>query len=41
MKRVADSNAKGREAPMVITPAAVGRLLKQIVSVIKARAKRD
>jgi hypothetical protein len=41
MKRAAASNARGREAPMVITPRAVGRLVKQIVSVIKARPKRD
>jgi hypothetical protein len=32
MERVVERNARGREAPMVITPSAVARLIKQTVS---------
>ena len=40
MKRNAKRGEVGQEAPMVITPSAVVRLLRQIVSSIRRTAKR-
>ncbi len=38
MKRVVERNARGREAPMVITPSAVARLIKQTISAIRRKS---
>jgi hypothetical protein len=40
MTRNAKRREVGQEAPMVITPSAVVRLLKQIASTIRRKSKR-
>ncbi len=35
MRRIADRSATGQEAPMVITPKAVARLLRQVARAIR------
>jgi hypothetical protein len=40
MERVVERSARGREAPMVITPWAVARLIKQTVSAIRRKSSR-
>jgi hypothetical protein len=40
MKRNAKRGEIGQEAPMVITPSAVVRLLRQIASTIRRKSKR-
>jgi hypothetical protein len=37
MKRIVDRGAKGQEAPMVITPRALVRLVKQIAGAVRRR----
>jgi hypothetical protein len=39
MKRVVERNTSGQEAPMVITPSAVARLIKQTVNAIRRKPK--
>ncbi len=40
MRRIADRRAKGQEAPMVITPRAVARSLRQVAGAISRIANR-
>jgi hypothetical protein len=41
MRRIANRSAKGQEAPMVITPKAVARLLRQVAGAIPRIANRS
>ncbi len=40
-KLIGDRNAVGREAPIVITPSGLARLVGQIVTLIRRRASRS
>jgi hypothetical protein len=40
MRRIADRSATGQEAPMVITPKAVARLLRQVAGAIRRASSR-
>jgi hypothetical protein len=40
MKEITDRKSRGREAPMVITPWAVARLVKQIAGAVRGATSR-
>jgi hypothetical protein len=40
MKRIEDRGAAGQEAPMVISPRGVARLIRQIATSVRAIARR-
>jgi hypothetical protein len=40
MRRITDRDARGREAPIVVTPWALVRLMKQTADLIRRRASR-
>ena len=41
MRRIANRSANGQEAPMVITPKAAARLLRQVAGAIPRIANRS
>lgn len=41
MKRIEDRGAAGQEAPMVISPRMVARLIRQIVTTLRAIARKE
>jgi hypothetical protein len=41
MRKITDRGAKGQEAPMVISPRDVVRLLRQLAGVMRRKPRRD
>jgi hypothetical protein len=40
MKRLTEEEARGREAPIVVTPRALARLIRQTAEIVRRRGSR-